>query len=1495
MIYKRMSFFILGFIFLSNICLGQLDHHKQIKIGSLQSWFSRAGCEIEVGRRGMTSDQQDGLRFPALFENQDTQAAKSLWIGTTNYYDPIVNQTFPHKVVHVGPRVLDENAEFMPVGFKMIGRFDNPQIYVNNQQASSVTIGDANVDEIDGNLICDRMIYNVVNTSIGITVKRKIYAFATQGQDNYYIYDYVFKNTGIYDRNGNVQNITLDSVVFHWMYRYAIAREACAYGGSWLPQSATWGANTMLDQTGHGIPPRNSTTVLPHRPNTLLRTLFSWSGKHSGWNTTLINSGTNIGAPKHNGDGHLGSSQFVGTVVLHADDPNNIGQDDPNQPITTFHYGSDEPHTYGNNQFDELKMTGEYLSVMTTGYPSIIHADGVGDGNANEYGFAPGGYSQSHGFGPYTLAFEDSIHIVMAEAVAGLNRDSCYSIGANWLNWANGNPGSYILPDASTTSDGDLYKNKWYFTGVDSLFKSFNNALSNFNSGFNIPTPPPPPESVEIISDSQFIHIAWADNAVIWSNFAGYEIYRSTNFISPDFELIFSCGLGTPNSAIVHTFNDSSVIAGTDYYYFIQVFDDGSTNNGVPLKSSKFWTLTNEPATLTNNPGVYADLFVSTGGNDNNSGLSWSEPLLTISAALEKIRAYSLQPRTIYVGSGIYSPSTNGETFPLNGKSYVTISGSGAWYPVLDAEGTEGVITVQTVEFPGIENLTIQNGSSDYGAGISCTSVSNLTLSNVEIKNNSANINGGGIYLTSNSNIIFDTSNRCNIHSNTSGLIGEDIYATSDCPTIDVFVDTFTVISPSDYYAYPTHKFNFNILNFKIAQQNGDLFVSPSGDDNNTGLNAGAPLRTITNAIKKINANAQNPHTIHLEQGTYSPSQTGESFPIYTKSYVSISGDNKMTTILDGEQGSNLIYCYGDNNLSIENCSINNGFTMHHGGGVYCKDATLSLNDVLITGDSSYTGAGIYCDSSVINLSGVTIRDNSALSSGGGIVFHNNSSAYFDPVNRSNIYNNSASSHGKDLYAATSAGINVVLDTFTVLYPTDEYAFIVNNFTFDINYGIKYQVNGDVFVDPTGDDNNTGTTLQDPVRTINYALDIIYSPFNNQHTIYLADGVYGPSANGDSLPIIPKEYVIISGNIEENTILDGEGQYRIFESEYLDNYTIEKVTIQNGFAEDGGGMYLNYSSPDISNVTFYNNKATDDGGGIFCEYSNPNFYETTFIADSAKDGGAVNLRDSEGLFDKVIFSDNKAKYGAGIYLYDSQPQIVNSTFYSNEASTRGGALENRNNSAPIFVNSILWHDTPQEIYCFNTGLTMSHSDVQGGETGISGSTTNMNWLSGNLELDPLFVGGNPFDFNLTQNSPCVDKGTDLFIWQGDTILDLPDTSYFSSAPDMGALESPFVSNITPYNELLPEHYELYQNYPNPFNPVTKIKYDLPEKSEVKLIIYNLLGKKIRTLVDKSQLPGQKIAAWAGLNDNGYKVASGLYIYKLVAGNYVKSRKMLLMK
>jgi hypothetical protein len=94
---------------------------------------------------------------------------------------------------------------------------------------------------------------------------------------------------------------------------------------------------------------------------------------------------------------------------------------------------------------------------------------------------------------------------------------------------------------------------------------------------------------------------------------------------------------------------------------------------------------------------------------------------------------------------------------------------------------------------------------------------------------------------------------------------------------------------------------------------------------------------------------------------------------------------------------------------------------------------------------------------------------------------------------------------------------------------------------------------------------------------------------------------------------------------------------------------------------------------------------------------------------------------------------------------------------------------------------------------------------------------------------------------------------------------------------------------------IPEVFELSQNYPNPFNPDTKIQFAVPTKSYVNLTVYNIRGQKVRTLVDEELDVGWKSVTWDGKDDSGSEVASGIYLYKVVAGDFVESKKMMMLK
>ena len=94
---------------------------------------------------------------------------------------------------------------------------------------------------------------------------------------------------------------------------------------------------------------------------------------------------------------------------------------------------------------------------------------------------------------------------------------------------------------------------------------------------------------------------------------------------------------------------------------------------------------------------------------------------------------------------------------------------------------------------------------------------------------------------------------------------------------------------------------------------------------------------------------------------------------------------------------------------------------------------------------------------------------------------------------------------------------------------------------------------------------------------------------------------------------------------------------------------------------------------------------------------------------------------------------------------------------------------------------------------------------------------------------------------------------------------------------------------------LPDVFALHNNYPNPFNPVTNITYDIPEVANVSLEIYNVMGQKVRTLASGSHEPGRYRVLWNATNDFGEGLSSGMYIYKIQAGDFVSVKKLILMK
>jgi len=604
------------------------DDTQWIAVGMLHNWFSSGGCEVEVGRRHEVIDQQDGFQYPALYTSQDMQAAKSLWFGSKQYNDPVAGKEFGYKVVHCGPRVLNDKSEFIPQDFILYGKFEHPEVFVNGVPGSQTVYRDIDV-VVDETLPTDRMLYNVVNTSMGITMTRKIYYNSQQFHDNYYIYDFEFKNTGIYDINGNVSAQNLNDVIFFFQYRWAICKYMGAYGLYYAPQDATWGVNTVNE-------------VLHPTYGDSYRAHYAYHGLHSGF------EGDNIGAPYigTGGTGFLGSAQIPGVVTIYSDNAYNDKTDDTQQPKHQIPLYSDADITQPsfNDQYNESNMTKEYNTYMNAGLPSPTHAGMVDDGNANELALAGGGgVSQGIGYGPYDIPAGESIHIVVAECVGSISWEKRASIGEQWLDEVT----PYIMANGVETSDKNEFKNSWVFSGIDSLYQAFDRATETWNKWQmdppeNIIPAPPPPDEFTVNSGGDRITLEWSNSAESYEDFGGYRVYRSVDRSDSTFEMIYTCGQGSDNPVVVNVYEDKSAIRGFDYYYYVVTVDDGVVHpSGIQLESSLFWTRTIEPATLTRQPGTSLDGIRIVPNPYNISALNYQFGTVT----QDRLMFYGLPPK----------------------------------------------------------------------------------------------------------------------------------------------------------------------------------------------------------------------------------------------------------------------------------------------------------------------------------------------------------------------------------------------------------------------------------------------------------------------------------------------------------------------------------------------------------------------------------------------------------------------------------------------------------------------------------------------------------------------------------------------------------------------------------------------------------------------------------------------------------------------------------
>ncbi len=428
--------------------------------------------------------------------------------------------------------------------------------------------------------------------------------------------------------------------------------------------------------------------------------------------------------------------------------------------------------------------------------------------------------------------------------------------------------------------------------------------------------------------------------------------------------------------------------------------------------------------------------------------------------------------------------------------------------------------------------------------------------------------------------------------------------------------------------------------------------------------------------------------------------------------------------------------------------------------------------------------------------------------------------------------------------------------------------------------------------------------VPDDYPTIQSAINAAYGG----DTVLVKPGVYIENLNFNGKNILITSLITPTrdtGYISQ-TIIDGNAQGPVITiNNNESNATIRGFTVINGFSSHGAGIRCSHVSVRLYDLIITNNHATGTsyagGGGIAIGYSDVIIKNVKVLNNTGYDyGGGIKIRyycnvsiDSSEIRGNMLTATRVHGKGGGIYIdYFSKIEISNTLITNNITSFWGGGiacasqgtviLKNvtianntafygggalyfcYDNSKAIVGNSIFFDNYPNEVF-FDTGmfnsLSVFHSDVEGGYQSIyvDGDDT-LNWLDKNINMMPWF---DP-DYHLLSNSPCIDAGTDFYVFRGDTIINRPPGTYNGAAPDMGFWESDFLLSVAPPHE--PDHREFVSGvYPNPSSGKIYINLALHIPGPVKITVHDIQGKTMGILHDSFLNPGDHIIS-ANLKD-----------------------------
>jgi Peptidase C10 family/FlgD Ig-like domain/Right handed beta helix region/Protein of unknown function (DUF1565) len=618
------------------------------------------------------------------------------------------------------------------------------------------------------------------------------------------------------------------------------------------------------------------------------------------------------------------------------------------------------------------------------------------------------------------------------------------------------------------------------------------------------------------------------------------------------------------------------------------------------------------------------------------------------------------------------------------------------------------------------------------------------------------------------------------------------------------------------------------------------------------------PFATIQKAIDE----SVNGFTINVAEGVYT-----ESLVINGKTISIIATDGPKYTTITNDNNSTLV-TFTDVPSSD---AVFDGFTLTGGWiGIWCQNSGPTISHNILEYQTvnnwaalvlSGEGYGLHGISPAVVVNNVIIRcSNGGLSSFStvsptvlnNVIMHNqygihqeNSAApiindYNDVWdNPAWPYNNPPWWYPRNYYGPVVAGPNNIC---AEPYFTPEYHLFVGSPCLDA---------GDpdpVYNDPDGTRNDMGALWGEREPGVIYvpgdysSIQLAIDAASSGQTIYVDSGTYN-----ESLRFRGKTLRVIGVNGPEKTFLEA-GAWG-FAAQIADH---------EGLGTELSGFTITNEYGSIDDVQV--------GVGASAVIQNCVFKDKPTSALNAYNINCGGSNSGTVLITGNVFYNSLADDCIHIHPGSYHITITNNTIdncYQGATAT---------SSANVFKNNIVTNCTSYGVY--GDFATLDYNDVWNNGNDYGGAA---NPGVNSISDDPLYVDAANYDYNLQTGSPCIGTGD-------------PTGTDMGAYPYEGGLLKPTVDRTS-----LPQMFALAQNYPNPFNPITDISFSLPEASDVRLEIYNIMGQKVKTLVEGQMDAGYKTVVWDGKSNSGSSVASGIYFYRLTAGDYVNTKKMTLLK